>query len=85
MTMDIEYIRENNLFECRDIALASAIFTIGYKIEAIDKSNPTRAIFVFKRDKELDEIVQSFWSHTLQVDPLNYFNSLKEIKTRLYQ
>ncbi|MEI7810235.1 MAG: DUF5659 domain-containing protein [bacterium] len=78
-------IKEQNFFECSDISLASTLFYFGYKIETINKNNPARAIFIFERDKKLDELIQGFWSHSLVVDPLGYFNSLKEIKTRLYQ
>lgn len=81
----MKIIKEQIFFECSDISLASALFYFGYKIEAINKNNPSRAIFVFERDGKLDELIQGFWAHSLEVDPLSYFNSLKEIKNRLYQ
>ncbi|MGB2580622.1 MAG: DUF5659 domain-containing protein [Minisyncoccia bacterium] len=76
---------ENNYFETTDISLASAIVTFGGKIDAIDKADPYRSVFVFKRSKELDALIQGFWAHSLSVDPLAYFNCLKEVKNRLYQ
>lgn len=81
----MKYIKETNFFESTDISLAATLFYFGSKIEAINKNNPARAIFIFERNKKLDGLIQGFWAHSLQVDPLNYFNSLKEIKTRLYQ
>lgn len=78
-------MEENNYFETTDISCASAIYCMGEKIEAIDKTDPYRASFVFKRSKELDALIQGFWAHSLLVDPLAYFNCLKEVKTRLYQ
>jgi hypothetical protein len=81
----MKHINERELFETSDISLANTICCFGGKIEAINKTNPSRAIFIFKRSKKLDALIQGFWTHTLQVDPLNYFNNLKEIKTRLYQ
>ncbi len=81
----MKYIKEKDLFESTDIALISALYYFGCKIEAIDKSNPSRSIFFIQRSKDLDTLIQGFWSHSLQVDPLAYFNSLKEIKTRLHQ
>ncbi len=83
--MKMKHIKEKELFETTDISLANTIYYFGGKIEAINKANPSRAIFIFERSKELDILIQGFWSHSLHVDPLNYFNSLKEIKTRLYQ
>jgi hypothetical protein len=80
----MKILNEQKYYESSDMALISTIYYFGYKIEAINKNSP-RAIFIFERDKQLDELIQGFWAHTLQVDPLGYFNSLKEIKTRLYQ
>lgn len=81
----MKYIKENDCFETSDIALASAIYCKGGRVEAIDKTSPTRAVFLFERTSDLDALVQGFWSHSLSVEPLAYFNSLKELKTRLYQ
>lgn len=78
-------IKEKDLFESSDLSLVGCLCVFGYKIEAIDKTNPARAVFFIERDKGLDEIVQGFWSQTLKVDPQHYFGCLKNIKTRIYQ
>ena len=80
-----KYLNENDFFESSDLSLISTIYYFGGKIETIDKSDPSRAKFVFPRNKELDALIQGFWSKSLQVEPQGYFNSLREIKTRLYQ
>lgn len=81
----MKYIKENDFFESSDLALISCLFYYNCKIEAIDKSDPSRAIFIIKRSKDLDKLVQGFWMHTLQIEPQAYFNSIKEIKSRIYQ
>jgi hypothetical protein len=81
----MKYLRENDYFETSDISLASSIYYFTGKLEALNKTIPSKTVFIFRRDKELDSLVQSFWSHTLTVDPLAYFGCLKELKTRLYQ
>jgi hypothetical protein len=73
-----------SLYKTTDIALGSTFLSYGLKLEAVDKSNP-KVIFLFRKEKGIEEIAQGFWSHNLLVDPLLYFNSLKELKTRLYQ
>lgn len=77
-------MNENEFFESSDLSLVSALLSFGYNIETVDRTNGSRAVFLIPRDKFLDEKVQSFWSHSLLVDPLTYFNCLKEAKTRLY-
>jgi len=78
------FINENELFQTSDLSLAAALCCFGATIEAVDHSNRSRAVFHFRREKGLDGLVQSFWAHELEVDPLVYFNCLKEAKTRLY-
>ena len=77
--------KEIGLFETTDIALVATARYFGYRIDAIDKNNPSRAVFYLERDEGFDDLLQGFWSKTLQVDPLGFFNALKETKTRLYQ
>ena len=80
-----KYLGENDFFESSDLSLVSTLYYFGVAIEAIDRSDPSRAKFVFPRSKELDTLVQSFWAKALQVEPQGWFSSLREIKTRLYQ
>lgn len=80
-----KYISEDDCFESSDLSLVSTLFYFGVRIEAIDKSEPSRAKFIFSRSKELDALVQGFWSKSLQIEPSAYFSSLREVKTRLYQ
>lgn len=80
----MKYLDENEYFQSADLSLVATLASIGYSIEAIDRNNGSRAIFLIPRDKFLDEKVQAFWSHSITVDPLTYFNCLKELKTRLY-
>lgn len=80
----MKYLNENDYFQSADLSLVAALMSFGYSIEGIDRADPGRAVFHIERDKFLDEKVQAFWSHSLTVDPLAYFNCLKEAKTRLY-
>ena len=75
---------DNDYFRSSDISLSSALCCLGYQIEAVDKQNPAKAIFLIRRDENLDELVKLYFTHQLKVEPLDFFNSLKEIKTRLY-
>ena len=74
---------ENNTFESSDLSLVATLCCFGAVIESVDRSAP-RAIFFIRREKGLDQLVQGFHSHSLQVEPLAYFNALKEAKSRLY-
>ena len=82
--MSNKYLKEDRYFQSADLSLVAALMSFGYSIEVIDRTGGNRAVFYIDRDKFLDDKVQAFWAHTLTVDPLAYFNCLKEAKTRLY-
>lgn len=67
------------------MALCAALCCYGYQIEATDKDQVSRkTFFLIRKDKKVAEIINLYFTHQLKVDPLSYFNFLKEIKTRIY-
>lgn len=79
-----EILREKDFFSTTDICLSATLRCFGYAIEAIDRTTPSRATFLIKRDGQLDELIQQYFSHYLKVEPVAFFNALKELKTRIY-
>jgi len=79
-----EALKEKDYFKTSDISLCSALCCYGYQIEAVDRQNKSKAIFLIKRDENLDGLIQLYFTHQLKVEPLSFFNFLKEIKTRIY-
>ncbi|OGZ78355.1 MAG: hypothetical protein A2256_04175 [Candidatus Staskawiczbacteria bacterium RIFOXYA2_FULL_32_7] len=77
-------LQEKDYFKSSDICLCSALCCLGYQIEAFDKQNPSKVIFLIKRDEHLDEIIKLYFAHQLKIEVLAFFNSLKEIKGRIY-
>jgi hypothetical protein len=78
-----QFLKEKNLFRTSDLALATTI-SLFYPIEAIDKQNPHKAYFIFKREEGLDELIEKYWRGELRVEPKTFFNQLRVIKARLY-
>lgn len=70
-------------YQTSDLSLATTI-SLFYPIQEIDKTDPRKASFSFKQDKKLGKLVDSYWRGELKVNPLAYFNELKNIKGRLY-
>ena len=81
--MSITNIIDTEYFSSSDLSLVSLI-SLSYPIEAIDKSNPQKSLFFFKRDKNLEELIQQFWRKELKVEPQQYFSQIKAVKARLY-
>ena len=79
-------LSQNDYFESPDLALCATLCCFGYRIETINRNqhNPQKAVFLIKRDKQLDDLIQKYWTHQLKVEPMSFFNFLKEIKARIY-
>ena len=66
-----------------DLALATTI-SLQFPIQDIDRSNPRKAVFVFLRSPELEELVEGYFRNELKISPQTFFNQLRDIKSRLY-
>jgi len=84
MSITQENLKLNDYYATSDLALAAAL-SLHYPIEALDRQNPHKAQFLFKRDENLNQFIESYWKGELKVNPVAYFNQLKTIKTRLYE
>jgi hypothetical protein len=76
-----------NHYRTTDLAL-SACLVLYCPDYSIKKNDPTRVEFIFERNDKndkLDLVLEKYWSDTLKVSPIKYFNSLKLLKTRIYQ
>ena len=82
--MLMDYLNQTEVFETSDLALASTLCYFGYKIEAINRENPNKSLFIFLRDEKIDDFIESFWKYELSVEPARFFGLTKEIKSRLY-
>lgn len=73
-----------NYYSTSDLSLAATLLCLGYKLEALDRHDSRRAVFIFNRDKALDNFLEAYWGDNLTVNPRTYFDALKSLKTRLY-
>lgn len=83
MSITQEYSELNDYYATSDLALSTAI-SLYFPLDTVDRTNPHKAQFLFKRSEQLDQIIESYWRGELKVEPQTYFNQLKSIKTRLY-
>jgi len=81
--MTIKILKEKDFYRTSDLALAATI-SLFYPIEAIDKQNPRKAYFIFKREEGLDKLIEKYWRGELRVEPKMFFNQLRVLKARLY-
>jgi hypothetical protein len=81
--MSNQLLKENYI-RTSDLALTTCLCFFGYSIDEIDRNNPRKAQFLIKKDEKIDDYIKKFWRHELKVEPVAFFNLIKEIKSRLY-
>lgn len=73
----------DNYYKTSDLALAASL-SLYSPVNTIDSTDSKRIIFIFKQSQELDQLVDMYWRGEMKVDPQQYFNQLKVIKSRIY-
>ncbi len=84
MIMTQQRLKIDDYYSTSDLALATAL-SLSYPIEVIDRTNPHKAQFLFRRDENLEPLITSYWKGELKVNPAIYFQQLKIVKARLYE
>jgi hypothetical protein len=83
MTKKLKDIQHGDYYGTSDFGLA-AMLSLFYPIENFDRENPQRVKFLFKRCESLEKTVDEYLLGSLRVDPKDFYNQLKLLKTRLY-
>lgn len=84
---DFEYIPLGNskeYMESADLGLATALVCRGYNLITLDKQDPRKVSFVFKRKVGIEEDTDDYWSDRLEIKARNYFENLRNLKNRIY-
>ena len=82
ITMTHQELNEH-YYSTSDLSLATTI-SLFYPIEDIDRSNPRKAVFIFRKTPELEKLIDQYFRNEIKVSPQIYFNQLRVIKARLY-
>ncbi len=81
--MKTDTIKISELYSTTDLTTAVTL-SLFFPIETIDKTNPRKATFIFRREKGFDQVLAQYWQRKLSIEPQTFANQLKAIKTRLY-
>ena len=72
------------VFTTYDLNCSAALICAGFELLSVDKGNPRKALFTFKRAEGMDEVIGLYWSDRLEVKARAYADTLKALKNRLY-
>ena len=81
----MEKVEQTKIYETTDLALISVLLlSLPDSLAAVDRSNPHRVVFRFKKSDKLDQLVSRFWGRKLKVEPREFFDGIKIAKARIY-
>lgn len=72
------------VFTTYDLGCSTALVCAGFELLGIEKTNPKKALFTFKREGHIDEVANSYFADKLEVKARSFFDSLKALKNKLY-
>ena len=67
-----------------DLGAATSLISAGYELVSMDRSNPRKVRFAFRRESGIEETLDAYWSDELDIRARTYFDNLKMLKNRIY-
>lgn len=75
----------NQYFVTKDFPLAVTLICKRFEMATIDKKDGTKSFeFIFEQQAGMGDVIENYWLHRVFVDPLEYENTRKNLKARMY-
>lgn len=74
----------NEKFSTFDLGCSSALVSSGFELIALDKSNPKKVQFIFRRDAGIEKTADDYFADRLEVKARKFFDDIKSLKNRIY-
>lgn len=75
---------EASVFTTYDLGVSAALLCLGYKLIRLDRDDPRKALFVFRKEPDIDTYANQYFSDQLKVKARSFFDSIKALKNKLY-
>ena len=67
-----------------DLGVSTALLCAGFELLALNRNNPRKVLFIFRREENIDETANAYFADQLKLNARAYFDQLKALKNRLY-
>lgn len=74
----------SDVFTTYDLGCASFLLCLGFKLDSLDRDNPRKALFMFKREPRIEEYANKYFTDEVEVKARSMFDSIKALKNKLY-
>ena len=72
------------IFSTYDLGVSSALLCAGFELVSVEKDNPRKALFVFKKGVGIEETANSYCADKLELRARSFFDAIKALKNKLY-
>jgi hypothetical protein len=67
-----------------DLGAAASLVSAGFELISLNKTNPKKVQFVFRREIGIEKVVDDYWADRLEVKARAFFDNVKMLKNRIY-
>ena len=67
-----------------DLGASAALVSANFELVSLDKTNPKKVRFIFRREAGIEKVVDDYWTDRLEVKARTFFDNLKMLKNRIY-
>ena len=67
-----------------DLGCSSALVSSGFELVSLDKSNPKKVQFIFRREAGIEKVVDEYWADRVEIKARSFFDNTKMLKNRIY-
>lgn len=67
-----------------DLGAAASLITADFELVSLDKTNPRKVQFIFRRKFGIEKVVDDYWADKLEVKARAFFDNVKMLKNRIY-
>ncbi len=85
MKKELDFNNQNNYFKTSEFTLICVLSCLNFPIEAFarDSRNPEKIIAIFQKTEKLSRAVENFWERKIKVEPISFWATVREIKSRI--
>lgn len=67
-----------------DLGAATSLVSSGFELVSLDKTNPRKVQFIFRREIDIENVVDDYWADRLEIKARTFFDNVKMLKNRIY-
>lgn len=67
-----------------DLGCSSALVSSGFELVSLDKANPKKVQFIFRRELGIENVADDYFADRLEVKARTFFDNVKMLKNRIY-